>query len=449
MTKQGISRRDFMRRTAGATSAALAARSYLLDPGPLHAAPRPVPPSDTVRLGIIGVGMQGNGLLRTAIQLPGVECVAACDLYDGRRELAKEIVEKDIPTTRHYKELLDNKEIDCIIAAVPDHWHKQIVVDCCDAGKDVYCEKPMTHTVADGFEMIAAERKNQRIVQVGSQRCSAIVYTKAKELYEKGAIGDVCLVEAYMGRNDPCGAWEYTIPPDLSTETLDWETWLGPAPKRAFDPLRFTRWRCYQDYGEGIPGDLFVHLLTGIHYVAGITAPPARAFSAGGLFRWKDGRDVPDVMTTVYEYPQFSATLRVTLNSQTSEVTRFMGNRGILEIQDGVLSLLQQEGVDYGPCAPGWPKKIKGEYTDKWHKEHDRQPGTGGTVEAARYSAPPEYNETREHLWNFFQSVRTRQPSVEDATFGNNTALACHMANYSYFKKNVAVWDASGKKIRG
>jgi predicted dehydrogenase len=448
MGKRRLTRRDFMWRTAGVTGAALAARSYLLDPEPLHAALHPLPPSDTLRLGIIGVGMQGSGLLRTAIQLPGVECVAACDLYDGRRELAKEIVGKEIPTTRHYQELLDNKEIDCIIAAVPDHWHKQIVVDGCNAGKDVYCEKPMSHTVADGFEMIAAERKNQRIVQIGSQRCSSVVYAKAKELYAKGAIGDVCLVEAYIGRNDPCGAWEYTVPPDLFAETLDWESWLGPAPKRPFDPLRFTRWRCWQDYGEGIPGDLFVHLLTGIHYVAGITAPPARAFSAGGLFRWKDGRDVPDVMSTVYEYPRFRAALRVTLNSETSEATRFMGDRGILEIQDGALSFFPQEGVDYGPCTPGWPKELRSTYAEKWHSEHDRQPGTASAVETTRYSAPEDYSDTREHLWNFFQSVRTRRPSVEDATFGNNAALACHMANYSYFEKAVAVWDASLKRIK-
>lgn len=134
MEKKEISRRSFMQRTAGAASATLAARSFLLEPGLLEAAPRPVPPSDTVRLGIIGVGMQGSGLLRTSIRLPGVECVAACDLYDGRQELAKEIVDKPIPTTRRYQELLDNKEIDCLIAAVPDHWHKQIVVDACNAG---------------------------------------------------------------------------------------------------------------------------------------------------------------------------------------------------------------------------------------------------------------------------------------------------------------------------
>lgn len=449
MRKQSISRREFIQAAAGAGSITLAGRSFLLEPTVLAAAPRSVPPSDRVRFGLIGVGMQGSGLLKTSIRLPGVECVGACDLYDGRIELARQLVEKPILTTKRYQELLENKEIDCLIAAVPDHWHKQIVVDCCNAGKDVYCEKPMTHAVSEGFNMVAAEQKNNRIVQIGSQRRSSIVYAKAKELLEQGAIGEVCLVEASMGRNDPCGAWEYTVPPDLSPQTLDWDTWLGSAPKRPFDPLRFTRWRCWQDYGEGIPGDLFVHLLTGIHYIAGISAPPERAVSSGGLYRWNDGRDVPDLMTTLYEYPKFRATLRVTLNTGMPEATRFMGTRGIIELHANSVTLSPQDGLDHEPCTPGWPKKAREDYAEKWHEEHDLKAGVATALESTTFYAPPGYSEGREHLWNFFESVRTRRPSVEDATFGNHTAIGCHMANYSYFKKTIAKWDGAAKAIRG
>ncbi|MBZ5563536.1 MAG: Gfo/Idh/MocA family oxidoreductase [Acidobacteriia bacterium] len=199
--KRGLSRREFM-RTAGA---AVATQSFLLEPRALAASPRPVPPSETVRFGIIGVGMRGAGLLRTAIGLPGVECVAACELCDGRQTLAKEIVDKPITVTRRYQELLERKDIDCIIASVPDHWHKQIVVDCCQAGKDVYVEKPMTHTVEEGFEIIHAAREHNRIVQVGSQEPSSVVYAKARELLTQGAIGKLCLIEATMGRNSHCG----------------------------------------------------------------------------------------------------------------------------------------------------------------------------------------------------------------------------------------------------
>src|SRR6266446_1695624 len=161
MKKDRFSRREFLQTTAGAAGATLAANAILLNSEPLFGSTPAVAASDRVRFGIVGVGMEGSNLLTTAIQLPGVECAAACDLYDGRHELAREIVGKPIPTTRRYKELLDNKEIDAIIVAVPDHWHKQVVVDCCDAGKDVYCEKPMTHHVSEGFEMIAAEKKNK------------------------------------------------------------------------------------------------------------------------------------------------------------------------------------------------------------------------------------------------------------------------------------------------
>ena len=439
-----------MRRTTSAAGATLAMRTVLLEPISFAASARRGPPSDRVRFGIIGVGMQGTGLLRNAISIPGVECVAACDLYDGRQEVAREIVGNPIPTSRRYKELLDNQEIDCIINATPDHWHRQIVIDCCNAGKDVYCEKPMTHTVSEGFEMIEAEQRNKRIVQVGSQRVDSVIYTKAKELFEKGAIGDVCLVEAYMGRNDPDGAWEYPIPPDLSPQNLDWETWLGTAPKVPFNPYHYQRWRCWQAYGSGVAGDLFVHLLTGIHYIAGITAPPQRALASGGLNRWKDGRDVPDVHACVYDYPNFQVLMRVTLNTETPEVTRLLGTRGQLEIANNELTFTPQDGLDHGPSflSNTWPKRLRDEYLAKWREEH---PFTHeiGSVEGSHYTVPPGYNETREHLWNFLDAVRKRRPVVEDATFGNNTAIACHMANHSYYKKSIALWDAASKSIKG
>src|SRR5436309_11627146 len=194
------------------------------------------PGIEWVRFGIIGVGMQGSGLLANAITLPGVECVAAADLYDGRHTLAREIAGAKIKTTRKYQELLDDKEIDCLIAAVPDHWHKQVVVDAVNAGKDIYCEKPMSHSPADGIAMVAAYKKTGRIVQIGSQRVSSVICAKAKELLANGIIGTITLVEGTYGRNDPTGAWEYPPPPGLSPSNFDWDTWQGEATKRPWDP---------------------------------------------------------------------------------------------------------------------------------------------------------------------------------------------------------------------
>lgn len=449
MARDGITRRTFMQSTAGGALAS----SILLEPLKIAASPRPTPPSDTLRLAIIGCGMRGGGVLPTAIRLPGIECVAACELWDGRVELAKQIVGKPIFTTRRYQDILDRKDVDCIYAPVPDHWHSRIVIDACKAGKDIYIEKPMTHTVEEGFAIIDAARENNRIVQVGSQEPSSVVYQKMKELFAENALGDLCLVEAQMGRNDYCGAWGYTIPPDLSPQNLDWETWQAPAVKHLpFNKTRWTRWRCFSDYGEGIPGDLFVHHLTGIHYSLGITDPPKRAFTQGGLYRWKDGRDAPDVMTTVYDYPGFSLTLRVTLNTDTGEGFHFMGDHGILTV-DGVenpdgFSITPQDGKDHSPCTPGWPQPMDGNYARQWYKEHATAPGDAKLIPTSSYEVPPHYDSTREHLWNFFQSVKTRQPSIEGPEFGNACAIACHMANYSYYHQTAAVWDASARQIK-
>src|SRR5256885_12794691 len=155
---------------------------------------------------MMGIGRRENGLLSPAIGLPGIECVKACDLYDGRHTLAREITGKpDLPATRRYQELLDDKSIDCIVAAVPDHWHKQVVVDAVSAGKDIYCEKPMSHTAAEGVEMVAAAKRTGRIVQIGSQRVSSVICAKAKELVNKGVLGDLMLVEGSLGVMIPPG----------------------------------------------------------------------------------------------------------------------------------------------------------------------------------------------------------------------------------------------------
>ena len=203
-----LSRRKFLQTSAIAAGGLLSpnSKAIMLEPQAPSTPAKPVGANDRLRFGIIGVGMEGSGVLTSALSLPGAECVAAADLYDGRHTLAKEITgNPNLYTTRHYQELLDRKDIDCILAAVPDFWHKQVVVDACNAGKDIYCEKPMSHTIAEGFEMVQAAETNKRIVQIGAQRVSSVLCAKARELYLGGAIGEVTSVELTYGPQQPEG----------------------------------------------------------------------------------------------------------------------------------------------------------------------------------------------------------------------------------------------------
>ncbi len=214
--KSGLTRRTFLQTGAVAAGGLVLpnAKAVLLEPQSQPESSRPVGPNDRIRFGMIGVGMEGSNVLASALAIPGAECVAAADLYDGRHTLAKEITANpNLPTTRNYQEILDRKDIDCVLVAVPDFWHRQIVVDACQAGKDVYCEKPMSHTVAEGFAMVQAAEEHSRVVQIGAQRVSSVLCAKAREMYRNGAIGDVNMVELTLGRNSPTGAWEYPPPP--------------------------------------------------------------------------------------------------------------------------------------------------------------------------------------------------------------------------------------------
>ena len=384
-----------------------------------------------------------------SVELPGTKCIAACDLWDGRQTLAKEIAGPDIMTTRKYQELLANKDIQALIVAVPDHWHRQIIVDAVTAGKDVYCEKPMSHNVADGAAMVAAAQKTDRIVQVGSQRTSSALFTKAKQLYDQGAIGELFEVELSLGRNDPTGAWEYPPPPDLSPANLDWDTWLGTAPKKAFDPLTFARWRCWKEYGTGVAGDLMVHLISGMIFVTGLNQAPNSAYALGGIVRWKDGRNMPDLHAVLFNYGDVPVYVRLTLGTETTEVTRLMGPKGIIEIREHALQYLPQLGVDTAPSyyASGFPRAMREAYDKQWHTEHDPTPGKEPLTELVTYSGP-SYDDLKPHLWTFFEAVRARKPVVQNTVFGHHAAAACHMANASYFSKGRVTFDPTTNAIK-
>jgi predicted dehydrogenase len=451
MTRNPLTRRQFIHIGTGALGATTVAGS-LLQPHVLSAAVRPVAPSDTVRFASIGTGIRGCELLKASLQIPGVECVAVCDLYDSRHIAAREAVNNSaVPATRDYRSILDRKDVDAVFIAVMNHQHRRVFEDACAAGKDVYCEKPMSHTVEDGYAMVEAAHQANRIVQIGSQRVSSILYAKAKEIYESGKLGQVTAIEAHWDRNSPSGAWVHPIPPDASEKTIDWNAFLGTAPRRPYDPVRFFRWRCFSDYGEGPAGDLFVHLISGIHFITGTNAIAARAQSSGGLFHFKDGREFPDLLETLYDYPDFRVALRCNQNNDGGEFIAFYGNKGTLIIRDSTLSYKPQDTRPKPDTYAmiGWPRELSERYLKQWHEEHPQSAALASQLdeEAESYATPPGYSDTVDHEANFFSAVRTRKPVAENETFGNHAAIGCHLSNFAYFNRCAAVWDTAAKKI--
>ena len=280
-TSFGMTRRDFVRLGAGAAVAGAAVKSTLLEPVSLSA--QAPPDGRKIRFVMVGTGIRGCNLLTSARKVATGVCVGAADLYSTRHKAGIEAYGADFPTTGDYRTLLDRKDVDAVLVATSDHHHRRVTLDAVAAGKDVYCEKPMSHSVEDGFAMLDGVQANKRIFQAGSQRVSSILYEKAREIFASGRLGDVHEIDAQWNRNSPGGAWVYPIPPDASPETVDWKGFLVDAPDHEFDAKRFFRWRCFRDYGSGLGGDLFVHLLSGIQVVTGMIGP-----AEPRLLDWRD-----------------------------------------------------------------------------------------------------------------------------------------------------------------
>jgi predicted dehydrogenase len=442
-----ISRRDFVRLGTAAAAAGVAVSSGQLQAEVLHPQEQPAA-GRKIQFVSIGTGIRGCDLLRSARKVAGAECVGTADLYTMHQKAGQEAYGADIPTSRDYRSLLDRKDVDAVVVAVADFQHRRVVLDCAEAGKDVYCEKPMSHNVADGAAMVAAIQKNKRIFQAGSQRVSNIVYKKAAEIYKSGRLGQVTLIEGHTDRNSPSGAWVYPVAPDASPDTIDWTTWLRDAPQQAFDAARFFRWRCFADYGEGVAGDLFVHLISGLQRVSGINAIPARAYSSGSLTHFKDGRDYPDLLATLYDYPGVTVSLHCNQNNSSGDFTVFYGREATMTVSGNSVTVTPQDTRPQpeGYSLNGWTAEAKKQYLDEWHAAHPDQGTAPGLVET--YSAPQGYDDTADHLASFFHAVETREHVTEDEVFGHNAAVACHMANHSYFHRGAATWDAASQTIR-
>ena len=454
-TSEKTSRRDFI-KLATATTIITGASKTILGSGRNQEQAQKISPNEKIRLATIGIGGQGSGDTTVALRVPGVEMVAASDVYDGRLTRAKEVFGNQIFTTRDYREVLARPDVDAVIIATPDHWHTQISIDAMSAGKDVYCEKPMIHSLDEGSRIIEAQRKTKRIFQVGSQRVSSIIYQKAKELLASGAIGELNLIEAWWNRNSAIGAWQYSIPPDASPQNIDWDRFLGKARKVPFEPVRLFRWRNYRDYGTGVAGDLFVHLFSGMHYVVGANGP-TRVMTTGGLRYWNDGRDVPDVMMGLYDYPKTSAHpafnlfLKVNFADGAGENSgfRFVGSEGVMTLGSGVSVSRRSRAQEPGYTINTFPKQVQEDFLKEYRAKYPENKKQIGEATEQNYAAPGGYSDSLDHFTNFFESVRTRKPVIEDAVFGLRAAGPALLSNLSYFENRAYGWNPETMKIAG
>ena len=398
-----------------------------------------------VNIALIGAGGMGSADTDTCLKHEGVALIAVCDLYQGRLKAAKERW-GEVFTTTDYKEILKRKDVDAVIIGTSDHWHKQISIDALNAGKHVYCEKPMVHSVKEGHDVINAWKKSGKVMLVGAQGTSSVGNEKAKELLAQGAIGDINFAEGFWARHSSTGAWQYAIPKDASLNTVDWKRYIDNTTKRDFDAMRFFRWRNYRDYGTGMSGDLFVHLFSSLHYITN-SKGPNQIGASGGLRYWNDGREVPDVMIGMFQYPKvkehpgFNLSLRCNFVDGTSGTTylRLVGSEGSMDVQwDKVI-------VKRNNAAPG----------DAFAQAKAKE--SGQIVSDRKKIQPPKemiykvedgYKGAHyDHHGYWLDAIRTGGTVVQDPVFGFRAAAPALLCNDSYYQNKFIDWDPVKMKL--
>ena len=466
--------------------------SYESPPAPVHAGKdEPV-----IRLGLIGFGIRGPQIVRGAgfihpeeidtlkkaasensadkryqnyMEQEDMNLVVngVCDVFDVHAERAIQTGAninrvgtdgkpgKKPKRYRTYKELLAADDIDAVIISTPDHWHGPMTIEAAKHGKHVYCEKPMTWTVPETYEVVKAVKESNIIFQLGHQGRQTASYVKAKEAIEKNILGKISLIEVTTNRNSPNGAWVYPIHPDASQKSIDWKQFIGQAPWHEFSLERFFRWRCWWDYSTGLSGDLLTHEYDAMNQILGLGIPDS-ATSSGGIYYYKDGRTVPDVLHTVFEFSEKELTLMysATLASNKDRGKMIMGHDASMKLGNTII-------INADPESTRYKNKMNNGVIDPSLPIYSYIPGqknvdavTSATVQyfADRgllytYRGGKRVDTTHLHLHEWINCIRTgKQPSC-NIDQGFQEAMTAHMGTIAYKEKRRVFWDRDNQKI--
>jgi len=396
--KVKISRRSFLKGSlAVATIATAASRGKILGA------------NDRIRLGVIGTGNRSSNLMKNVNKIGGIQWVALSDIWDRRMEEAAEITGA-VDKYADYRKLLERQDIDGVIVGTFDHVHAQITVDACRAGKDVYVEKPMTSLPEQGLDVVRTAKETGRIVSVGMQQRSIPHFIEArKRFFDSGLIGEVNMVRTIWNGN---GGYLFPVPPGMERKPagLDWEACLAWLPKIPWDPKRYFNRFAYWDFSSGgMTGGLFVHMVDVVHWFLGLEKPIS-AVALGGIYQYNDGRDTPDNINLILDYPKkvnvtFEATITDMASPEVADIV-FMGTGGRLSIF--------REGYSFLTSGDDKP--------------------------AQEITLKVPYGSAREHLANWLECMRSRRKPNADAVDGHYSAMACHIGNIAYKEKSRVEW---------
>ena len=425
--REKIDRREFVRTGVMAAGATVALRHSVQG--------RVLGANDRINIGVIGVGGRGTSVMKWAMEVGkttrSAQIVAVCDTYQKRINRAKEISQAELATL-DYREVIARKDIDAVVIATPDHWHAPIAIEAMRAGKDVYLEKPMTRTVDEGRKVYEATKATGRVLQVGSQTTSSDQWWKARKAIQDGMIGELLMSQGSYHRNSLGGEWNYPIDADAGPDGkgenfIDWKMWLGSAPKRSYDAERFFRFRKYWDYSGGIATDLFYHVVAPLNICWGEAQFPHRVMASGGVYVFKDGREVPDTFHLMAEFPKgHSLVLSSSMANGQHIPGLIRGHEGtIMMVPDG-----RFEGrVDHITVTP--EKIARTKFKEKWGQDE---------VQLS--------TEVREnHMENWLRCVRTRETPVLDALTAYKAMTTIGMGVQSYREGRVLYFNESTQRV--